>query len=72
MEDLVRSELVEPYGERCADCGVVLEKPENQGAVCLECGEPLCRDCASQHLKRDEAMVCATCWERDTLTSEEE
>jgi predicted amidophosphoribosyltransferase len=72
VEDLVRSELVEPHGQRCADCGVVLEKAENQSAVCLECGEPLCHDCASQHLKLDEPMVCATCWERDTLTAEEE
>jgi hypothetical protein len=72
VEELVRSELVGPYGWRCAECGAVLEKPENQGAVCMECGEPLCRDCASRHMQRDEDMVCATCWERDTLTGEDE
>jgi hypothetical protein len=72
MEDLVRSEVVAPFGQRCADCGVMLEKPQDQGAICLECGEPLCRNCASLHLKREEAMVCATCWESDSLTGEEE
>jgi hypothetical protein len=71
VEDLERSRLIEHYGQRCADCGVVLEKPESQGAVCVECGEPLCQDCAAAHLKRDEPMVCATCWESGTLNGED-
>jgi len=70
MEELF-GESVQQQDRRCADCSIVIEKAENPGALCEVCGEPICQDCAGQHIAEEEPMVCVTCWESDNLASEE-
>lgn len=67
-EELIGTGSREHYERRCADGSVLLERVLESADVCEACGEQFCRECAEQHIRRQEPMVCAACRERDDLT----
>ena len=70
-EELIGPGSNEHYERRCADCSVLLERVPDSVDVCEVCGEQFCRECAEQHIRRQEPMVCAACSERDEVTPDE-
>ncbi len=68
MAEVIPTQAREQPDERCSDCGIVIEKSEDRAAICELCGQPLCRNCASAHATREEAMICGDCWESESLS----
>jgi hypothetical protein len=65
------SPLIESIGQHCADCGIPLGIPLQVGATCSECGQPLCRDCARADTEDGEPMLCRSCWESQSISTDD-
>jgi hypothetical protein len=70
VKETSKSPMLESTEQRCADCGILLGTQSPVGAICSECGEPLCLSCARNHAEDGEPMLCRACWESENFSAE--